>query len=148
MTRERHPLLEVYAIASGGDMDAYAWLLVFHGWAHRIDDFVDEPDHFAPEAVDLCAMGVVLTSSRFYQRHVEALAPLLGIVAEQYHASLAAKGPLADALRIAGNQVVLMVAYLKGGAALVRNVSQRLWPIVEQTQFAQPSTTPSLESKG
>lgn len=129
-------LLEVYALASGGDQDAYTWLLMWHGWCHRIDDHIDEPGHTASEVVDLCADGVLLCSSGFYRRHAEALGPALATVAEQYLASNRALGTvLADALRIAGNQVVLLVAYLTGGRPLLRAVSDRLWPIVQATQL-------------
>lgn len=131
-------LSEVYSLASGGDPEVFAWLLAFHGWAHAIDDFVDEPGHYAAEVVDLCARGVVLTSCAFYRQHAETLGPILAIVAEQYHASLAAEGALSHALRIAGNQVVLAVAYIRGGASLLRLVSERLWPIVQATQLSPP----------
>lgn len=138
MSDATRQILEVYAVASGGDQEAYAWLLAWHGWCHRIDDFVDEPGHYAAEVVDLCAAGVVLTSCGFYRRHAEALGPLIAIVAEQYHASLGAgTSRLGDVLRVAGNQVVLAVAYLRGGASLVRAVSEKLWPIVERTQLQE-----------
>lgn len=138
MHLEPNPLLKVYALAAGRDPEALAWLLAFHGWAHRIDDFVDGGSAFASDVVDLCAAGVVLTSSRFYQRHAEALGPIIAIVAEQYHASLTLTGSMEDALRIAGNQVVLAVAYLQGGAELLRTVSNLLWPIVQKTQLEEP----------
>lgn len=132
-TRE---ISEVYSLASGGDPEAFAWLLAWHGWAHDIDDFIDEPGHAKAEIVDLCARGVVLTSCGFYRRHAEAIGPIIAIVAEQYRSSLTALAPMNDALRISGNQVVLIVAYIKGGAPLLRQVSDRLWPIVRQSQFA------------
>lgn len=127
----------VYSLASGGDQETFAWLLAFHAWAHAIDDFVDEPGHYAAEVVDLCARGVVLTSCNFYRQHAEALGPILAIVAEQYRSSLSATDRLADALRVAGNQVVLTVAYIQGGAPLLRTVSDRLWPIVQATQLTR-----------
>jgi hypothetical protein len=130
-------LLSVYALASGGDEGAYTWLLAFHGWAHGLDDFVDEPGHAAAEAVDLCADAVVLFSGRFYREHAEALGPLLGVTAEKYRASLTAVGRLADVLRLGGNDVVLMVAYLRGGRGLMRKVADELWPIVQHSQLAE-----------
>jgi hypothetical protein len=139
MSDTRDQLLRVYAAASGGNPEAYAWLLAFHGWIHRIDDFVDEPNHYAAEVVDLCADGVVILSSPFYRRHAEALGPLLCVVAEEYRASLTATGVLAHVLRVAGNHVVLGVAYLTGGRALVRQVSEALWPIVHNTQLIDVS---------
>lgn len=131
----QHRLSTVYAQASAGDPEAYAWLLAFHGWAHAIDDFIDQPGHESAEVVDLCSQGVVLCSSGFYRRHAEALGPVLAIVASQYHASLSAKGRLCDVLRLAGNQVVLTVAYLRGGSQLLARVSEALWPIVAATQL-------------
>lgn len=133
----RDQLLRVYALASGGQEQAYLWLLTWHGWCHAIDDHVDEPDHPASEIIDLCAEGVVLFSSGFYRRHAEALAPLIAAVAEKYRASLSARGTLGDALRIAGNDVVLAVAYLTGGRPLVRQVSDALWPLVQSTQLEE-----------
>jgi hypothetical protein len=131
----RDQLLRTYALASGGNAEAYAWLLAFHGWVHAIDDFVDEQGHAALEVVDLCADGVVLCSSGFFRRHAEALGPALSVTAEKYRASLSATGSLNDVLRLAGNDVVLLVAYLTGGRDLVRRVSESLWPIVQQSQL-------------
>lgn len=134
----RDQLMRVYAMASGGQQDAYAWLLAWHGWCHAIDDFVDEPGHFSAEVVDLCADGVVIFSSKFYRDHAEALGPLIAVVAEEYRSSLNAAGALRDVLRLAGNHIVLAVAYITGGRHLVRQVSDALWPIVHNTQLVQP----------
>lgn len=131
----REQLLQVYATASGGDPEAYAWLIAWHGWVHAIDDFVDEPNHAPAEVVDLCAEGAVLFSSGFYRRHAEALGPMVAVIAAEYSSSIMAPKALADVLRIAGNHIVLVVAYLKGGRPLVRVVSQALWPIVHATQL-------------
>lgn len=128
-------LLRVYALASGGRQEAYLWLLAWHGWCHGIDDHVDEPDRPRSNVIDLCADGVVLCSSGFYRQHADALAPLISAVAEKYRASLSAPQILADALRIAGNDVVLAIAYITGGRPLVRQVSDALWPIVQATQL-------------
>jgi hypothetical protein len=123
-------------MASAGQPDVFAWLWAFHGWCHAIDDFIDEPRH-RHEAIDLCSAGVVLCSCPFYRRHAEVLGPVIGMVAEEYRASLSAAGVLADVLRVAGNHVVLVVAYITGGQALVRQVSDALWPIVHRTQFLE-----------
>lgn len=128
-------IMSLYALASAGDPEAYAWLMAWHGWCHRIDDHIDEPGHDPSEVVDLCADGCVLFSSAWYGRHARALGPLVAIVAEQYRSSLGASGVLGDALRIAGNQVVLAVAYLQGGRPLLRVVSDQLWPLVRATQL-------------
>lgn len=135
MKSVRDQLLTVYALASGGSQDAYVWLLAWHGWCHAIDDHVDEPGRPASDVIDLCAEGAVLFSAGFYRAHAEALGPLIGVVAEEYRASLTAPRLLADALRIAGNHVVLAVAYITGGRPLVRRVSESLWPIVQMTQL-------------
>lgn len=135
MPNVRDQLLRVYALASGGQQDAYLWLMAWHGWVHGIDDHVDETDRPRTEVIDLCADGVVLFSAAFYRQHGDALAPMIAAVAEKYRASLTASKVLADCLRIAGNDVVLAVAYITGGRPLVRQVSEALWPIVQATQL-------------
>lgn len=130
-------VLESYAIASNGNAEAYQWLCAWHGWCHAIDDHVDE-GRPARDVIELCARGAVIFSAPFYRRHAEALGPLVGIIAAQYEKSLEVNGVLADALRIAGNQMVLAVAYLTGGTESVRRTSDALWPVVEATQL-QPN---------
>lgn len=131
-------ILEVYAIASTGNAEAYQWLCAWHGWCHAIDDHVDE-SRPARGVIDLCARGAVIFSAPFYRRHAEALGPLVGIIAAQYEKSIEVQGVLADALRIAGNQMVLMVAYLTGGTESVRRTSDALWPVVVATQLQSNS---------
>ena len=127
-------ILRLYALASNGQQDAYAFLLAWHGWCHAIDDHVDEAGRPA-DVVDLCADAAVLFSSAFYQRFAASLAPVVAVVAAKYRASLELSGILQDVLRVAGNDMVLAVAYLTGGQPTVRAVSRALWPIVEETQF-------------
>lgn len=130
-------LLATYALASGGQAQAYVWLLAWHGWCHAIDDHVDENRPQA-EIVEICAAGAVLFSSSFYRLHAEALGPLVAVIAEEYRASLTTgHSRLRDALRVAGNHMVLAVAYICGGGALIHQVSQQLWPIVVATQFTE-----------
>lgn len=131
----RDKLLTIYAIASGGNQEAYSWLIAWHSWVHRIDDFIDEEGHFATEVVDLCADAFVLMGTEFYRRHYEAISPVVAMVASQYKHSLQSTGKLHDCLRIAGNQMVLLVAYLCGGRHLQDEVAKALWPIVEETQL-------------
>lgn len=128
-------LLAVYAVASGGDQMAYLWLEAFHSWAHEIDDFIDEPGGFAGQAVDLCVAGVPIFCNSFFMRHAGVLGPLIAVVGAKYRSSLAVTGRMADVLRLGGNDVVLMVAYLRGGNRLVAQVSQLLWPLVEESQL-------------
>jgi hypothetical protein len=128
-----------YALASSGQPEAFLFLMAWHGWCHAIDDHVDERRD-AREAVDLCADAAVLFSSVFYHRHTAQLAPVVALVAAKYRSSLKTKsGRLQDALRIAGNDMVLAVAYLTGGEPCIRRVSEVLWPIVEESQL-QPES--------
>lgn len=130
-------ITETYAVASAGRDEAFAWLLAWHGWCHAIDDHVDE-NRPPAEVVGLCAQGAVLFSSGFYRTHAEALGPLVAVIAAEYEASLTEQNDrIRDALRIAGNHMVLAVAYLCGGTRLVSTVSKRLWPLVAATQFAE-----------
>lgn len=128
-------LVKVYRLAANGRPDAEAFLFAWHGWIHEIDDFVDEEGRRKEEVVDLCVHGSVLCSSEFWVRHCSVLAPVLGVIAEKWRSSLKAPGPLVDVLRLAGNDMVLLVAYITGGPALVRAVSERLWPLVAESQI-------------
>lgn len=136
--KDVHPLLKVYAVASGGNAQAYAWLCAWHNWCHAIDDHVDEKRK-PEEVVDLCASGAVLFSQAFYRVHAEALGPLVGVIAGKYKASLTASKPVADTLRLAGNDMVLGVAYITGGPLLVDAVNRELWPIVQDSQLTHDS---------
>lgn len=129
------PLREVYAMAASGLPEAESWLLAFHQWAHDCDDFVDCIERERGEAVDLMARLVPLMTCSFAQRHASVLGPVVAIVAAQYRSSLELSGVMCDVTRLAGNQVVLLVAYLTGGPCNVRRVSRALWPIVQETQI-------------
>jgi hypothetical protein len=124
----------IYATASCGQPEAFLFLMAWHGWCHAIDDHVDE-GRDRVEVVDLCADAAVLFSCTFYQRHALALAPVVSVVAAKYRTSLTASPCLRDALRIAGNDMVLAVAYLTGGEPAVRRTSAILWGFVEATQL-------------
>lgn len=139
----RDELTEVYRIAAAGDPAAFQWLLAWHDWAHQIDDHVDDGDHPAREVVRLSQMGIVLMSCDWFARHAVVLGPVLAVVAEQYRESvrleqIGVRSSLIDVLRLAGNQVVLVVAYLCGGLQTMEAVTARLWPIVEQCQLGGP----------
>lgn len=149
MSDTRQQLERVYAAASGGNEEVYAWLLAWHGWCHAIDDTIDEHSFkhmplaglkdstLVSRLVDHCADGIVLCSSAFFRRHAETLGPLIASVFEQYRQSeLGGHHPvLREALRLSGNQVVLAVAYIMGGRSLVESVGKELWPIVTRTQL-------------
>ena len=133
-------LLKTYATASGGDVEAYAWLLAWHGWCHELDDDVDDPARDRLNVVDRGAEAAVLFAAPFWRRHSEALGPMVGVIAAKYRSSVLAERDgrqrLSDALRIAGNDMVLAVAYLRGGTDLARRVAESLWPIVERDQLS------------
>lgn len=128
-------LEEIYGTAANGDMQAKAWLAAWHYWCHRIDDHIDEKEP-AVGVIDIAERAAVLFSSPFWLRHVDRLAPLVAVIAEEYRTSLDAGDPvLSEALRISGNQMVLLVAYLCGGNPCVRATSKLLWPFVVKTQL-------------
>jgi len=130
-------MVQTYRLAAGSDPEALAWLIAFHGWCHAIDDHVDDPGSKPAGVVDLCVAAVPIMSCGFYSRHASVLGPVIAGIAEQYRMSLRFDGePIGDALRIAGNQAVLVVAYLQGGIPLQRLVSERLWPLVKRTQLS------------
>lgn len=133
-------LVTVYRLAANGRPEAEAFLLAWHGWIHEIDDYVDEENRQKDEVVDLCVHGAVVCSSDFWIRHASVLAPVLCVIAQKWRDSLRQSGPLVDVLRLAGNDMVLLVAYITGGPALVRAVSERLWPLVKESQLNEPVT--------
>lgn len=127
----------IYETAASGDEQAYQWLRAYHHWVHMIDDHIDEAGPRA-QVVDIGALACVLFSAPFYQRHVAALGPLIAVVAAQYKQSLASLNPrVVDALRVAGNQVVLAVAYITGGLPAVEQTAPALWKWVEECQFRE-----------
>lgn len=128
------------ATAASAQPEAYLFLLAWHGWCHAIDDHVDNAGRPA-EVVDLCADAAVIFSCSFYSAHASQLAPIVSVVAAKYRTSLTATGILQDALRIAGNDMVLAVAYLTGGEPAVRRTAELLFPLVAETQL-EPSATP------
>lgn len=129
------PAETIYEVAASGDPDAFQWLLAWHGWCHNIDDHVDL-ERGPVGVVSIAAQACVLFSAPFYQRNAGALAPLVAVVAAQYKASLTEPDDrLRDVLRLAGNQVVLAVAYLTGGLPAVERTNRVLWEWVLVSQL-------------
>ena len=147
---EGQQLLSIYREASLGDVDAFAFILAFHGWAHLIDDLVDEPQRDRLEVVDVAMKANVLFSSPFYQAHAHVLSVVTCVIADSYGLSVRCereggdKAKLVDAFRLAGNQLVIAVAMLKGGWEHAQRVSAQLWPVVFQSQLGTnlPCTHP------
>lgn len=125
-------LSAVYDLAAAGDVDAYQFLVGWHEWVHAIDDHVDQ-DTASPDVVGLCVQAAALFGNPFWLAYAPQLSPLVAVIAEKYRQSVIHPAPL-DALRFAGNDMVLMVASIRGGPSLVKLVSAKLWPIVLETQ--------------
>lgn len=127
----------VLSLAANGQPEAERWLRAFYLWAHALDDFLDEPSRLRIEALGLSVNAILLTQYPFFQAHQGRLTVLLGVVAAQYEASLNLDLPLPlrEGLRLAGNQVILAVALITGGQALLDEVSAELWPIVVKSQI-------------
>lgn len=125
--------------AAHGNSRAHGWLQYLVLWVHAFDDFLDEPNRPRSEVIGLCANLIMLTTHEFYQQHALTLGPLMGVVAAQYEASLNLDLPvtLREGLRLAGNQVILAVALLTGGPALLEEVNNKLWPLVVQSQLSE-----------
>lgn len=125
-------LREIYWLATLGRAEAYQFLCLWHEWCHQIDDLVDGMPGCV---IDVCADAAVLFTNPFFVEQASRLLPVVAVVAEKYRTSLL-DAPELDFLRFAGNDMVLSVAAICGGRALVRQVSDRLWPVVIQTQIA------------
>lgn len=125
-------ILGVYDMAACGDSDAYEFLRLWHLWVHAIDDHVDG-EVGGKEVIGLCADAAVLFASPFFWEHREALGPMVTVISQKYRVSV--EEPRLDGLRFAGNDMVLLVASIKGGRRLVEMVSALLWPLVIETQL-------------
>lgn len=133
-------LKEIYHFAAMGQEQPLAFLWAFHGWAHRIDDVVDEPFRDRLEAVEIGMTANILFSSPFYVQHAGPLQLVVALVADAYRTSVEAEraggaaADLADTIRLAGNQMVLAVAFIMGGWDHMRAVSAQLWPLAWASQ--------------
>lgn len=130
-------LEQAYRIAANGDEEAFRFLVRWHEWCHRIDDFID--DEGPREAVvPIAAGGIVVFGSRFFQDHFESLSVVAAVVAEKYFGSLAERHPvMRDVLRLAGNDMVLAVASITGGFEALRTTREALVPIIVNTQLEE-----------
>lgn len=137
---EGRRIFRLYLEAAGAQPDAFWFLAAFHGWAHLIDDLVDEPNRDPLQVVDVAMKANVLFSSAFYRAHTPALSVATALVADAYRASVRAErlggsaARLADTIRLAGNQMVLAVAMIVGGWEHMQAISERLWPLAWENQ--------------
>jgi len=133
-------ILALYREAALGNTEVFAFLLAFHGWAHTIDDLVDDPAKDRIAVVDVGMRANVLFSCPFYQRNAAALQVVVALVADAYRTSVDAErkggsyARLADSLRLAGNQMVLAVAMIVGGWEHMQRISAQLWPLAWESQ--------------
>jgi hypothetical protein len=132
MSDERSEFEVIYELAANGDADAFRFLVRWHLWCHAIDDHIDEARPQI-EVVGVCQAAAEVFASPYFQRRSEVLVPVVMSVAEKYRMSVLYAKSL-DGLRFSGNDMVLVVAAMQGGIALVRSVSDRLWPAVIRTQ--------------
>lgn len=119
-------------MASRGHCDAFQFLQMWHEWCHKIDDLIDG---MPGSVIDVCADAAVLFTNPFFVEQAAILLPVVAVAAEKFRTSVE-EGPELDFLRFAGNDMVLTVAAICGGRSLVRQVSDRLWPVVIKTQIA------------
>lgn len=137
---EGRRIFGLYLEACLGQPDPFWFLVAFHGWAHLIDDLVDESDRDRLQVVDVAMKANVLFTSRFYQANAQALSVVTAVVADAYRTSVLAereggsRGRLADVIRLAGNQMVIAVAMIVGGWEHAQQISGQLWPMAWESQ--------------
>lgn len=127
-------LLDLYKEAANGDPDALVFILAFHGFAHRIDDFVDGEAALGPEElIELLMLANSLYSTPFYLANAPRLSGVVAGIANTYLDSVAWekdmvewKRKVADTIRLCGNDMVTAVAFITGGFTHMRKLSLRL----------------------
>lgn len=133
-------IIRIYREAAMNRDEPFLFLLAFHGWAHLIDDLVDEPDRDRLQVVDVGMKANVLFSCPFYQAHAHVLSVTTALIADAYRASVLAeraggdRARFGDVMRLAGNQMVLAVAMLVGGWEHMQSISEQLWPLAWENQ--------------
>lgn len=120
----------LYRQAANGDVEALNFLLLFHDYAHRIDDFIDESKRDPEELLAILAYANILYSTPFYSRNAGRLHLVVAGLTNAFGDSLAWAGNTetwksewADKLRFAGNDMVLAIAMICGGFKHMRELS-------------------------
>lgn len=137
---EGRRIFRLYLLAALRQPDAFWFLVAFHGWAHLIDDLVDEPERDRLQVVDVAMKANVLFTSAFYQAHAQTLSVVTALIADAYRTSVLAErlggaaARLADTIRMAGNQMVVAVAMIVGGWEHMQQISAQLWPLAWENQ--------------
>lgn len=127
-----------YEVFCNGNQDAFEFLVNWHMYCHAVDDIIDWPkeDKKVTDEMILAAFALagVCYSTRFYAAHAQELLPVVLLVTNAYadsvnweHDPVLKRQYIADVMRHAGNEMVMMVAYICGGWDAMRKLSPALW---------------------
>ena len=126
-------LQKLYAAATEGDPEAAQFVVRWHHYCHMVDDRVDDMESKAEDKVQTSVLANILYSEPFYQKHVRELHMVVILVSNAYMDSVNwAQAPdrwkqeTADVLRFSGNEMILAVAFIRGGWKRVRQISEGL----------------------
>jgi hypothetical protein len=138
-------VLKLYHEACAGSIDAFAFLMAFHCYAHGVDDLIDEG--CTPAALlGTLAHANAMYSTPFWLANSARLGAIITVVANTYADSVEwEKSPetwqrtAADVLRQCGNDMVCCVAYIVGGWQHMRTISLRLREVAYNDQHQEVS---------
>lgn len=138
-------ILKLYHEACSGSMDAFAFLMSFHCYAHGVDDLIDEGCTPA-NLMSTLAHANAMYSCPFWLANSVRLGAVITTIANCYADSVEWerdsadwKRLAADTLRQAGNEMVCAVAYIVGGWQHMRSISTRLREVAYKDQHEEAS---------
>jgi hypothetical protein len=129
----------------GSNEDAVRFLKAFNDYCHLVDDIIDEYSlKFHPVPPEMffkhCINAAELYSSRFYQRHVNDLFPIVIQITSAYadsvnmeKSNIEWKRQASDTLRQAGNDMIMMIVFIIGGWDKKREISE----LVREVSYQQ-----------
>jgi hypothetical protein len=129
---QQKAILDSYREVANGDENAFAWLIAWHCYCHRIDDYIDEHKQDPEELLTILSNANTLFSMPFYQLHCQRISGVVQHVTNAYADSLhwekseGWKGQWGNVLRLCGIDMLMAVATICGGYEHCRKVSLQL----------------------
>jgi hypothetical protein len=126
-------LRERVSMLIGEDTDAAKFVRAFGSWCHAIDDVVDGETKDSEGIIKAFMLPAAIFSSNFYQQNIQALFPIVMLIANAYADSVQWeksceewKARQSDVLRNCGNEMLLAVIGICRGYEAMRQVSQMI----------------------
>lgn len=120
-------LERIYQEAAAGDDSAFKFILAWGNYVHTIDDIVDGDMSPSNRNINrLMFSAAQLYSSDFYRLYSYCLYPLIALITADYSDSNEEGIPNAQFLASTGNNMIKMIAFIKGGYPLLEVISTKL----------------------